>query len=307
MLRAWAAVSVMVFHYTLGFGASGESFPVIYALQVFGFAGVDIFFVISGYIITHTWLTSGRSPGGFLIRRVLRIYCGYWIALGGFVLAHTLFGQSLADYGLWQAVFMLPQPFMHNPLQVIWTLHHELFYYTVFAALMFCPPLWRRNIAAILCASMLAMFTIYWWQGYFASLEAWKGLWIRQSVIWNTIFSPFALEFAAGAALCLLRKRPRFSGFLLGLAMVGFIGAGISNAAIFEGKLGGGYHVFQRVMLLLLPSVLLVAWAVREEYKPSGRYGRMLVHIGDASYMLYLLHLPVLAVCQWLDSVVMRC
>jgi peptidoglycan/LPS O-acetylase OafA/YrhL len=301
ILRALAALGVMLFHYTLiGFPAA-KHFPVVQGVWTLGMGGVDVFFIISGFIITHTYQTSHLGPGRFLLKRALRIYSGYWIVLSFAVLAHLVFAQSLAGYDLQRAVFLLPQVSEQNPIPVVWTLYHELMFYIAFTALVMLPPSWRKSMTALICAALVALFSIHWQQGYFASERAWLtlSLYATHDMMFYLI-SPHALEFMAGVALYILRDKYHCSGLLLWFAFAGFIGAGLLNVSLFGGELGAGYYTYQRVILLLIPSVLLVVWAVTKEGNPTAWPECGLVHIGNASYMLYLVHIPILHLAFWL-------
>ena len=91
LLRAIAALAVVYFHCT---SEAGLNLPVN-----IGSHGVDVFFVISGFIIAYI---GARSPDRFLIRRVIRIVPFYWTAtlalFGAAVLAPHILRSTRADY-----------------------------------------------------------------------------------------------------------------------------------------------------------------------------------------------------------------
>ena len=106
-LRFVAAMLVVFFHCAAHLQASRQAPGLLFGFgQSAGFAGVDIFFVISGFIMAWTTADDRAADAvAFAKRRVARIYSGYWpfflLALGLFSL---LGGQYMADKQLWAKV-----------------------------------------------------------------------------------------------------------------------------------------------------------------------------------------------------------
>ena len=148
-LRACAATAVMLFHYALASGYSG-------ALVALGQFGVDVFFVISGFIM---WTVSRdeASPAGFLLRRIVRIAPLYWLATLAAALVTTEGGVTLglgAPAGdLAKALFFIPAYSARSPdvvepiLSVGWTLNLEMAFYALFAASLAAPR--RRRLIVL--------------------------------------------------------------------------------------------------------------------------------------------------------------
>lgn len=159
LLRGIAALLV-VFYHALGLqiAAAGPDMQGASLLQGFyanGYAGVDLFFVISGFIMV--WVTRQTAPGlpgvaEFLVARVTRIYPLWWAA----ALAATLFYLFLsvpdANDPAWRAALreggaaefltksflLIPQPDL-PVLSPGWSLIHEVYFYSVFALLLLLP------------------------------------------------------------------------------------------------------------------------------------------------------------------------
>ncbi|WP_370692848.1 acyltransferase family protein [Methylobacterium sp.] len=247
-------------------------------------AGVDVFFVISGFIIVHASAPLYGRPGGrarFLAHRVARLVPLYWLVTGlylalalavpsllnggeslapGYVAASFLFWPALRPDGIPQPLYGLG-----------WTLNCEMFFYALFALGLG----WGRGRA------------VAWLAAALAGLVA-LGLTVPDLptplAFWS---SPIVLEFALGAGLALARAH----GLRLAtvarwaLAVVGFAGlaaAGETDAVMRPLAYGG-------------PALLLVAAAaLGRERGPSaagrGRAGAAVVALGDASYALYLIH-----------------
>ena len=111
----------------------------IAAVAESGYAGVDIFFVISGYIMALT--TAGSSPGMrsgalFLMQRFARIYSGWW----PFFLIYLVYAAATGGIGpekrLLSSFFLWPTLLPHHLLPIAWTLSFELLFYAFTAAVL---------------------------------------------------------------------------------------------------------------------------------------------------------------------------
>jgi peptidoglycan/LPS O-acetylase OafA/YrhL len=153
-LRLVAALMVVSFHY-IGLGDAWHAplphgFPLpIYWASEYGFLGVELFFLISGFVICLSSL--GRSLGDFFIARVVRLYPAYWFA----VIATTLVTLALPDVrkalGFKDTLTNLTM--LQIPLHVgdvdgvYWTLWCELRFYLLFAVVVGMGVTYRRVVA----------------------------------------------------------------------------------------------------------------------------------------------------------------
>ncbi|MEQ9506215.1 MAG: acyltransferase [Hyphomonas sp.] len=159
-LRGIAALLVVVYHARAlelaGLARVGSTEPaLISGLFASGFAGVDLFFVISGFIMV--WVTQ-RQPAGpatsadFLFARVTRIYPVWWaaaalgtlyLALSGGVALIDSSGTTLRpdtpEYQyILKSFLLIPQP-EYPVLLIGWTLIHEVYFYLVFTLILLLP------------------------------------------------------------------------------------------------------------------------------------------------------------------------
>ena len=111
----------------------------------FGAAGVDIFFVVSGFIMVVTTMKRDMAPGEFLLHRIARIVPVYWVVT---ILLFAIVMYGFKPVGImrmqpdWLAKSLLFIPFDRDGrvepiISVGWTLNYEMFFYLLFALGLF--------------------------------------------------------------------------------------------------------------------------------------------------------------------------
>ena len=293
-LRGAAALLVFAAHlHSFEFGIRDGN-AILPDFLYFGVTGVDLFFLISGFIMVHvtTDLKGGRRQAQqFLFNRMARIYPLYWAAaillLAVFVLRQFIMGEPFPATDLLTAIFLLPdaKPF----LNVSWTLTHELYFYGVFTLIVLAA----RNIIAPLFVFWASVILL---AGFInvTPMNAWT----------NVVFSPLSFEFMGGAIIAIMVRN--------GVTRGGFyvLGAGVILLAIITFLMPhsvyptlASQHVL-RTSVYLAPYALILYGAISLElHKPSGLLApSWLCRLGDASYALYLVHVPVLLVIARLVS-----
>jgi peptidoglycan/LPS O-acetylase OafA/YrhL len=153
-LRLVAALMVLSYHYIARgdawTAASPHGFPhAIFFAARFGFFGVELFFLISGFVICMSGM--GRSLGQFFVARVVRLYPAYWFAVLATAVVVTLWptiNRPLAHTDVVTNLTMLQIP-LHTPSVdgVYWTLWVELRFYLLFALVVFFGVTYRRVVA----------------------------------------------------------------------------------------------------------------------------------------------------------------
>ena len=277
--RYAAAAAVVLFHLHVIGQADRSS---IFRILDFGYLGVDFFFVLSGFVIVHShWNDIGKPSalGLFFRKRLLRIYPPYLIMVTaslatGSVLpsgSHsTGWAHVLANLALWPSS-------RGNILLVAWSLQQELFFYMLFSV-------------AILnrAAGCIALFLFVASAGI-AGPAAQFPL--------SFLFSLHHLQFGMGmlgaylARNGVLRHPARF--FIFGLAAFVFI------AVIDVLWLNGGFNRPLKGLLDVpagLTSLLLILSMISLEASSWRNIPRLPVFMGDASYALYLVHVPLISI-----------
>ncbi|CAL9443613.1 hypothetical protein SUDANB6_02291 [Streptomyces sp. enrichment culture] len=160
-LRLLAALMVALYHYggrggevSQAWGSSPKhQFPTLHALFSYGCLGVQIFFVISGFVICMSgW---GRSLSSFFASRASRLLPAYWVAV---VLVTAVFALPAVAYDAVSPsdalvnLTMLQQPLgADRVLGVCWTLWAEVRFYALFALCVVMPGASRRRVI-LFCA-----------------------------------------------------------------------------------------------------------------------------------------------------------
>lgn len=168
VIRAIAVILVLVFHVTTVIDPAGD--PVAGWFEVYGFLGVDIFFPLSGFLITTFLLKySGRAAiGTFFLRRFFRIVPLYMLAIGVFVLGAVVTGVDRDLVGqVWiNALFLTGWYIFYEgretvPYTITWSLSVEEFAYIVLgmsawiARNYFIPFLWGITAFSIIVRFVL--------------------------------------------------------------------------------------------------------------------------------------------------------
>ncbi|WP_158930037.1 acyltransferase [Acidisphaera sp. S103] len=277
ILRAVAALLV-VCHHSLKESRPLFEHGIPAPLVVMGASGVDIFFVISGFIMyytNHNRFGRANVSGDFFIRRIIRIVPMYWICTLAIVFLH--FTGLYRHMQITRESVALSLLFLPTPNVVIgfgWTLNYEMYFYAVLALWLLIGtrrsgilgPLFSIPLIVIICQFLPPSEASY-------------------------LGNPTVLEFCFGFAVAAAYTR-------------GYIPDGLGRAALLVGiagivlgafgpRIGGdqggtaGLDPNIRFLLWGVPAVALLVFAL--SIRPPETYlGKSIVAMGDASYSIYL-------------------
>ena len=260
LLRAFAAFNVVVYHIISAAASYGYETNLISYLEDWGANGVDIFFVISGFVMLFTQLDNKKTVKDFLILRAIRIIPIYWLLtftiITIYIVAPSVFREMevTTEWALASLGFMSNAIVGKSPIVYLgWTLEWEMLFYLVFGL-----SLWFRSWAVTLSVTSLALIGIAF-------------------AVSNFIL----LEFLAGLLIALLFKRNGFNSFgKVSLVLGGLLLSLSISEEVRE-------LVESRVILWGLPSIFIVYGAVAAP-QINSKLGKLL---GDASYSIYLIQM----------------
>lgn len=282
-LRAIAVLLVVVVHVGNPFGfepryLGGERY--LSWINIPGQAGVDLFFVISGLIMTiTTWSHERGSKGSrrFMLRRVKRIYPIYWVVTLPVLVVYLVqptFVNSHSEHPpqILQSFLLVPQAGL--PLLAVgWTLTYEMYFYVMFAGALLLS---RRWLPVILGGWALITLTLAF---LFGDSEA---------AVVQLFASPLLLEFVYGVAIGyqVMTREPVAPGRLLTTGIV-LLTIALAYASSFDDALLDPWF---RAFAVGPPAALIVLGAVGLERRRQFIAPVALQYLGDASYSIYLWH-----------------
>lgn len=296
VLRGIAAVLVVIYHSFLVLAeknlGDGGRFDI-------GAMGVDIFFVISGFVMF--WTT--RKHTGSLLdslrfykKRIARIVPLYWtltiVVAGTYFIwpgAFSIFSATPAE--LIKSLLFIPYFAANGEIQPLigqgWTLNYEMFFYLVFGLLL---VLNRKYIVLTLAAFFVSIVVI----GEICSVP-------RDSVL-SFYFSPLLVEFCAGVLLAYATLKGRVTSNILGVLVLlstcmlyGFF----SRNQGFREEYGHEY----RALIWGGTSYIVVQVALWLEPWLSKGWSKVPLLLGDASYSIYVSHMLVLVAVLKIEKV----
>ena len=257
-LRGLAAVAVALFHFSTQLQG-----PVPEVFRLFGWAGVDAFFVISGFVVPYAMLSSGyrtRSFPAFMLRRMIRLEPPYVFSIVLTLLMWHVtaqfpsFAGQQPDYSWLQVashlLYVIPLTGYAWLSPVYWSLAYEFVFYITVG--LFFEPLIRRNFAWTAAAAAVLGVGFYVVTGG---------------------ATPRICEFLIGIAAMRILSQQEHSTELFGWSLLAM---GVTAAS------GGVVSAF--VSALTFAAIIAGAhWRMPE----------VLQWLGGISYSLYLIHVPI--------------
>jgi peptidoglycan/LPS O-acetylase OafA/YrhL len=254
----------------------------------YGFNGVDIFFVLSGFVIFYS---NGHKIGdkskvvNFFLQRMVRIFPSYWMFL--FIPLVIVFfinpgylpnPDSFNNYEWINSFFLL---FNHTQMtQITWTLSFELYFYIIFSLIIFHRKFVYLGVLTVIVA-------------FFNQLKLVN---INNDLLGKYYFSPLILEFFFGVITAvLIVKKIQFSKKLaLAIILVGLI-----SFVLFSFDFGIPYYLIRshRSLIFGIPAFLIILGLTQLEANSQiFKIPNYLIKLGDASYILYIIHSPIISI-----------
>lgn len=299
LLRALAVILVVYVHIIDSSAFINPSQQHFFHLENWGAIGLDLFFVISGFImtvITPKYINSGNWID-FLAKRALRVIPLYWL-LSAFSLAVSMVrGASFSFEKIMKTLLFIPffeNSFTFPIIPVGWSLSIEIYFYLLIALLLVVA---KKNIYKTLVIVLIVCSAI----GYFLQ---------PQSALLRFLFSPLLTEFAFGILAGLIckqiiaRKTIENEAVLKQLAFTATLGGMVIMVlSLFTGFLDIDNALvvseqpetaFYRILIWGAPSAIFLTGFVLLERLYEFRTPWLFVTLGDASYSCYLLHTTLL-------------
>ena len=185
----------------------------------------------------------------------------------------------------------------HTLLEISWTLSFELYFYLLFALLVWRVPVGKRSAICVAVTAGLLALNLY--RHFIADSFGPENLYLM-SLAEHFLISPFMLEFFAGTLVAYrLQRKPsgRSTSWLVAGSVLFLIGGGVNTQA-FAGAFEQGFHVLPRVLYFGLASVMITTGLVRLENRAVKAPERFSLVTGGASYAIYLSHILILASAQ---------
>ena len=280
LLRALAILAVLVFHYTFR-GAAGDdafttfSLPALAPFAKYGYLGVQLFFVISGFVIAYS--AENRGAIEFGIARIARIYPCFIICMTLTFLVTLAFGAPRFETGLthWAANLVIAAPSLHKPFMdgAYWSLVYEVTFYG-WVVLLLMAGWFRKHLDAIVVAWLALAVLNYE---------------LHSSVLQRIFLTDESGFFAAGLVLYEIYRgrRDLTVKLLLALATTIAIGQSLELVQWYRDHFHLAYSDGV-VAVLSLCAIALVALVLRVRNLPLP--SRAVAAAGGITYPLYLLH-----------------
>jgi peptidoglycan/LPS O-acetylase OafA/YrhL len=324
-VRGMAILLVLTYHLRVMPDTNAVDHAVGWALK-FGWAGVDLFFVLSGFLITGILVDAKGSKRYFLnfyARRTVRIFPLYYLVvfLALFVFPwvaqavdSALLQQKLADFNRIQGdewmywaylsnfSVALSGAFRHGILDISWSLAIEEQFYLLWPAVVcvFSPKRLRTLCVVVILGAVIARCVQLLLLGS-ESISVYVNTISRVDALAVGAWIALTIRQEGGAELIARLRKPLLVISMVGLALVVAIDANTMHLYLEEKNrfpvFGGGMQLIGYTSLALIFGWFVSGLALSPEEGPLARMfgARWLRFLGKYSYAIYLIHLPVRA------------
>jgi exopolysaccharide production protein ExoZ len=268
-LRGIAAILVVLYHSTM-MTAVAPYFP-----HHIGANGVDLFFIISGFVMWTTTVDKKTSPFKFWTARISRIVPLYWIATLAFIVSAYAYPSALQNARAFEFAHIVKSLFFIPATNVAlnavvpaytigWTLNYEMLFYFIFGLSLFIHNKFVRVITVT--TALILLCTV--------------GAKYASHPVMSFYSNSIILEFLAGLLIAMISNNlmaldKRYGALLLGFGLASIVASSIGVAPFWLNFMG---------------CALLVAGALAFERIAKTKLHKTCLLIGDASYSIYLFH-----------------
>lgn len=289
-IRFFLALGVVFFHYQLFWVLPAEAAPILNRARL----GVDIFFILSGFILTHVYLTGDKPPSywRFISARFARVYPAHFIILVGvlaLILGAGLVGvhidhENFSPVSFFTSLFLVhawfPTQHMANWNGPSWSLSAEWFVYLCFPAFAWIALRWRER-PLWLIGLAIAIF-------------------VALDLAYQSLFGPILTEAQENLGIMLVIPE-----FLYGIGLY-YLGQKINltriQASLFAlfmtvaVLLAMHAHIDDRLIVAMAGPFVLSLGLLAKSGQCSFLSHKWMQFGGEASFALYLVHMPLLMV-----------
>lgn len=286
-LEAWRGLAAWMVVYAHICSFAGWDSPLLR----FTYTGVDLFFVISGFVFAPYLLGRQLPLKAFWVRRFFRIYPAYLAALSIYLLLKLGAGQELKY--VWQHLLFAhlqsrEMAFFYNP--VFWSLPSEVEFYLLLPLLAWLAQGKAGRVAGLLVIAWALRLGL----GYASNGQTTPE---NAAFIWMYHLPGMLVEFLLGTAAWLLAQQ-RISGFLRQLLLALGLMGWFALATVFAQLGDTGMHAspWLRGQISWLAALAFAVMVAATAHAPSGTpefLKRASTWAGRLSYGIYLLHFAV--------------
>ncbi len=281
VLRALAAWLVVYHHYMQVFHSFNSTSSIGEFFSSRGGFGVDLFFVLSGFMMYLAASRPSTDGWSFFIKRLFRVFPTYWFFTFVIIIAVALIPSAFiynqyTAYTLIQSLLFIPHENVsglgiYPVLTVGWTLNYEVLFYSILAI---CLAIFKRK-GIYICCALILLFPIV-----FYSFDN-----VTMSVIKNPKMWQFVFGMAIGY-IFLKYKIIEIQLFKTGLISL------IAGGIVLSGIVGYGLiHTTISASLIVIGFIL-----INNLFNEKNLLTQFLIKLGDYSYSTYLAHILVLGV-----------
>ncbi|RZK45189.1 MAG: acyltransferase [Hymenobacter sp.] len=288
LLRFIAALAVVLYHFAFrGYHADNLSpveYPALGEVFKYGYLGVELFFIISGYVVLMS--AQGKTLGQFFTSRVTRLYPAYWVACTFTFLVERLFGPAEHTLEWSPALYASLRVYLANMTMVqnfiriadldgvYWTLKLEIIFYLLLAILILLK--WFRYLVPILLI----------WLIYCAVI----GPVTHGKPLTFLLFPRFAPFFIAGMLFYMLQTNQSARWKLYGLLLVTYGLALRSSKVLFENAIELYHYPYSLPVTWILITSFFVVFILITHRLLQISQTKWIALAGALTYPIYLLH-----------------